>query len=218
MQESSNYYPKIKEIKTIYKSSLRILNLTTTVASIALDYAYVLNSKSTGKKTEYETLIEELAHHQHDQEITTLELRKAIDTEEINAIENRIKQTRMLINATSERMANCKEETYLTDLHKRSATKLRLMCEENRGLYIKLGQHISMLDHIIPAPYQEELSKLLDKNPHSSWESVRRIILEDLGDHPENLFLYVDEQPIASASLAQVHISLIFSSPGGFEL
>ena len=45
---------------------------------------------------------------------------------------------------------------------------------------------------------------MLDQCPVSPYSEVSRMITEDLGSPPEALFASFDEQPIASASLAQV--------------
>lgn len=78
----------------------------------------------------------------------------------------------------------------------------------NGGIYIKLGQHIAMLDYLLPSEYVFTMrAHLLDRCPVSTWESVRLTIQEDLGAPPEVLFSEINHIPIASASLAQVHVA-----------
>ena len=94
-----------------------------------------------------------------------------------------------------------------SDLHTRNAKRLLQMCENNQGLYIKLGQHVCMLDHIVPLEYQRVLSKLLANNPVSSFDSVVATFVNDIGKHPSEVFSKFEETPLASASLAQVHVA-----------
>ena len=95
-----------------------------------------------------------------------------------------------------------------TECHARGAQRLLQLCMANGGIYIKLGQHIAMLDYLLPAEYVYTMrAHLLDRCPVSDWNSVRKTITEDLGAPPEALFLDFTPTPIASASLAQVHIA-----------
>ncbi|KAF8067287.1 ABC1 [Scenedesmus sp. PABB004] len=88
--------------------------------------------------------------------------------------------------------------------HQRSADRLLKLCFDNGGIYIKLGQHIGQLDHLLPEEYVHTMrAHMLDKCPVSSWEEVRQTIREDLGAPPEELFASFSPTPIASASLAQ---------------
>ena len=93
--------------------------------------------------------------------------------------------------------------------HRRGAQRLLRLCFANGGIYIKLGQHIAMLDHLLPEAYVRTMrNHLLDKCPISGWESVQRTIEEDFGVSSwKALFSEFEEMPIASASLAQVHIA-----------
>lgn len=65
--------------------------------------------------------------------------------------------------------------------HERGAQRLLVLCEKNRALYLKLSQHLSMLDFILPREYCTTLRKTLDQTPTSRPEDVRRIIIEELG-------------------------------------
>ncbi len=96
---------------------------------------------------------------------------------------------------------------YLHPIHIRNAQRLRDMCAENGGLYIKLGQHLAMLDHVMPMEYPGILTTLLANTPTSSIDSVNRVFEEDLGQRPEDIFDSFNPIPIASASLAQVHVA-----------
>jgi aarF domain-containing kinase len=91
-----------------------------------------------------------------------------------------------------------------TQCHQRGADRLLQLCMKNGGIYIKLGQHIAMLDYLLPEEYVFTMrAHLLDRCPVSSWNSVRQTILEDLKAPPEVIFSEIEQTPIASASLAQ---------------
>eukprot|EP00891_Asterochloris_glomerata_P006292 jgi/Astpho2/6292/e_gw1.00089.9.1_t len=90
--------------------------------------------------------------------------------------------------------------------HSRGAWQLQKLCFANGGIYIKLGQHVAQLDHLLPPEYVHTMrDHMLDKCPVSSPAEVAKTLREDLGAGPEELFRSFEDTPIASASLAQVH-------------
>ncbi len=83
--------------------------------------------------------------------------------------------------------------------------KLRKFFEDLGPIFIKLGQMISTRKDLLPEVVAFELSKLQDKvKPFSGNESIK-IIEKDLNQKLNNVFLNFDLEPIASASIAQVH-------------
>jgi len=77
--------------------------------------------------------------------------------------------------------------------------------------YVKFGQIIASS----PGAFGEQLSRefrgLLDAVPPADEEEVHKLVREELGDDPKNLFKSFDEKPFASASIAQVHYATLHS-------
>eukprot|EP00811_Abedinium_folium_P029990 NODE_4766_length_1850_cov_11.805572.p1 GENE.NODE_4766_length_1850_cov_11.805572~~NODE_4766_length_1850_cov_11.805572.p1 ORF type:complete len:555 (-),score=151.11 NODE_4766_length_1850_cov_11.805572:184-1782(-) len=96
-------------------------------------------------------------------------------------------------------------ESVMDAYHRRHAPRIRELFFCNGGVYIKLGQCVGLMDHVIPDAYVHALRGCFDACPASPTEDVRRVFLEDLGCMPEDVFAHFELEPIASASLAQVH-------------
>lgn len=85
--------------------------------------------------------------------------------------------------------------------------KLRLMLQELGTTFIKFGQLLSTRPDIVGEKISKELSKLQDDNPSISYEEVKEIIEEELGKDIDELFDDFSKEPIATASIGQVHIA-----------
>lgn len=71
--------------------------------------------------------------------------------------------------------------------------------------FVKLGQILSTRPDVLPAAYVDALSTLQERAPAVPFAHVRRVIESDLGKPLAQLFTRFDEEPVAAASLAQVH-------------
>ncbi len=85
------------------------------------------------------------------------------------------------------------------------AEKVRMAIEELGPTYIKLGQILSTRPDMVPVDFIEELSKLQDSVPSFPFIEVSRIIEAEFGQPISQLFDFIDEHPLASASIGQVH-------------
>ncbi len=71
--------------------------------------------------------------------------------------------------------------------------------------FIKLGQLLSTRPDLLPQPYLDALSRLQDEVEPFPYEAVQEIILEELGMRISQAFRSFEPEPIAAASLGQVH-------------
>lgn len=87
----------------------------------------------------------------------------------------------------------------------RTAEQVTEALGEMKGALMKLGQMASYLDQGLPEPVRDALSQLQSDAPAMSSELAASVIREELGAPPEELFARWSRQPIASASIGQVH-------------
>ena len=88
------------------------------------------------------------------------------------------------------------------------ALEFRQALEQLGTTYIKLGQLLSSRPDLLPDVYIEELGKLVDEVPPVPFEQIREVIAEEL---PPDTFVRVEPEPLATASIAQIHPALLGS-------
>ena len=76
-----------------------------------------------------------------------------------------------------------------------------------RGVYIKLGQVLSIMGGFLPPPYIKRLETLQDAVPPHPFDEIEQAFIESLGAQPEAFFRSIDPEPVAAASLGQVHVA-----------
>lgn len=86
---------------------------------------------------------------------------------------------------------------------------LRAMLEELGPTFVKFGQLLSMRPDLLPPDLISELRPLQDDVRPFAFADVRRVIQEDFDQSLERLFLEFDEEPIAAASIGQVHRAVL---------
>lgn len=100
----------------------------------------------------------------------------------------------------------------------RVGERIRLVLQDLGPSFVKLGQIISTRPDLIPEDVILELKKLQDEVPPEDFDAVRTQIESDLGAPIAELFEAFDEQPLASASVAQVHRARLKTSEGSDEV
>jgi ubiquinone biosynthesis protein len=89
------------------------------------------------------------------------------------------------------------------------AVHFRLALEELGPTFVKLGQLLSTRPDLLPPRYIGELIKLQDTVPPIDWESIYKLLMEEYNRPLEEVFFEIDKEPLAAASLAQVHAAVL---------
>ncbi|PON75005.1 Serine/threonine protein kinase [Parasponia andersonii] len=102
----------------------------------------------------------------------------------------------------------------LSEVHLRSAERILKLCDANKGFYVKAGQFVAALRQV-PKEYSSTLSALQDQAVPYHFKAIKEVLIRNLGQDLSDIFLSLEENPIAAASIAQVHRAVL---KGGQEV
>ncbi|HMV43869.1 MAG TPA: AarF/UbiB family protein [Leptospiraceae bacterium] len=115
----------------------------------------------------------------------------------------------------STKLAQVLADILLDKKDKQLPVRLREAFEDLGATYIKLGQFIASAPSLFPKDYVDEMQKCLDSVRPIPFKTILQIIEKELGDKPEKFFTFIEEKPMASASISQVHAA---TTVDGFDV
>ncbi len=218
----------LNQIRPIAQASLRAMRLVTTVVMIVLEYKmdyYKLRMNEVIVSSGYDGILGKINNNdlkrQKLEENVQNKLKELQEAQRKYANPVKDKEgderedMRTAVHVAAEKLGQSEQELLefmeaeatSSTVHARAAKRLRDLCRVNGGTYIKVGQHVANLDHLLPPDYINTLQSLFSNCPTTSYDDVREVVREELGNYPEAIFESFEKEPIASASLAQVHVA-----------
>jgi ubiquinone biosynthesis protein len=97
-------------------------------------------------------------------------------------------------------------EAHLGKTHRSNAQRVYATILRLQGLFIKVGQLLSIMANFLPPEFRAELEALQDQVPPRPYAEIADRLERELGDRMSR-FASLDREPIASASLGQVHMA-----------
>src|SRR5580700_5646147 len=95
-------------------------------------------------------------------------------------------------------------DSHVGDTHTRNAKRVYRTILRLQGLFIKVGQLLSIMANFLPPEFRGELEALQDQVPPRPYHEIAESLRSEIGE-AMTLFEVLDREPIASASLGQVH-------------
>ncbi|EFX03895.1 ubiquinone biosynthesis protein [Grosmannia clavigera kw1407] len=96
--------------------------------------------------------------------------------------------------------------------HQRCADRTLRVLEKCGGIFIKLGQHLSAMNYLLPIEWTSTFVPLQDRCPVSSLASIEAMYRADTGTELWETFSDFAPEPVGAASLAQVHLATLRST------
>lgn len=93
----------------------------------------------------------------------------------------------------------------LANLHKRNAKRFRDTSLEQGGAFLKIGQLLSSRPDLLPQAWVDELAVLQDQASPVDFADIATVLEQEFNQPLDTLFAHVDPQPLAAASIGQVH-------------
>jgi predicted unusual protein kinase regulating ubiquinone biosynthesis (AarF/ABC1/UbiB family) len=95
-------------------------------------------------------------------------------------------------------------DAHVSEVHTRNARRVYATILRLQGLFIKVGQLLSIMANFLPAEFRAELEALQDRVPPRPYEEIAERLHHELGARMSRIGS-LDREPMASASLGQVH-------------